>query len=144
MKSRSAGGRFSIAITFTCCVVIGIDQFLTSRQTRATEPTQTNLDEQYTKIIHPLVAKYCLDCHSTKAKKGHLDLERFKSASDVRRDLEPWPALIEQIEAGEMPPKEKPQPSTGEKTQLVAWARDLLAAEAKPVWAIRGPCRCGD
>ncbi|MBY0232063.1 MAG: sialate O-acetylesterase, partial [Gemmataceae bacterium] len=34
-----------------------------------------------------LVGKYCLSCHSAKAKKGSLDLERFVSSADVRKDL---------------------------------------------------------
>jgi mono/diheme cytochrome c family protein len=78
-----------------------------------------------------LLKKYCLACHSTKAKKGSLDLERFATLADIRKDLKPWQAMIEQIEAGEMPPKERPQPTEAEKKQLVAWVRALLDSEAK-------------
>ena len=42
-----------------------------------------------------------------------------------------WQSVIEQLEAGEMPPKEKPQPSAEEKKQLLAWVRGFLDAEAK-------------
>ena len=78
-----------------------------------------------------LLKKYCLACHSTKAKKGSLDLERFATLADIRKDLKPWQAMIEQIEAGEMPPKERPQPTEAEKKQLVAWVRTFLDGEAK-------------
>jgi hypothetical protein len=81
--------------------------------------------------VRPLVQKYCLNCHSTKAKKGSLDLERFATTDDIRKDLKVWQALIEQIEAGEMPPKEKPQPTAEEKKQLLTWVRTFLDAEAK-------------
>jgi hypothetical protein len=81
--------------------------------------------------IQPLLTKYCLGCHSTKLKRGSLDLERFQSLDDIRKDLKPWQGLIEQIEAGEMPPKEKPQPTAEEKKQLVAWVRGFLDSEAK-------------
>ena len=73
-----------------------------------------------------LVKKYCLACHSAKAKKGSLDLERFATLDDIRKDLKPWQSMIEQLEAGEMPPKERPQPTEAEKKQLVAWVRGFL------------------
>ena len=40
-------------------------------------------------------------------------------------------SVIEQLEAGEMPPKEKPQPTAEERKQLIAWARGFLDAEAQ-------------
>lgn len=79
----------------------------------------------------PLVQKYCLSCHSTKAKKGSLDLERFATTDDIRKDVKVWQAVVEQVEAGEMPPRDKPQPTADEKKQLVAWVRGFLDAEAK-------------
>lgn len=85
----------------------------------------------YATAVQPLLKKYCLNCHSTKAKKGSLDLERFATADDVRKDVKVWQAVIEQVEAGEMPPKDKPQLSEAEKKQLLAWVRGFLDAEAK-------------
>jgi len=81
--------------------------------------------------VKPLVQKYCLGCHSTKAKKGSLDLERFATAADIRKDVKPWEQAIEQVEAGEMPPADRPQPTAAEKKQLVAWVRGFLDAEAR-------------
>ena len=81
--------------------------------------------------VRPIVQKYCLSCHSTKAKKGSLDLERFATLDDIRGDVKVWQGIIEQIEAGEMPPKDKPQPTAAEKKQLLAWVRTFLDAEAK-------------
>ncbi len=91
------------------------------------EPAKADFDA----AVRPLLTKYCLDCHSTKAKKGSLDLERFAGVADIRKDLKPWQQLIEQIEAGEMPPKEKPQPTADERKRLLTWTRDFLDAEAK-------------
>ena len=39
--------------------------------------------------VRPLLQKYCLGCHSTKLKKGSLDLERFGSIDDIRKDVKP-------------------------------------------------------
>src|SRR4051794_28271326 len=86
---------------------------------------------EYTSTVAPLLKRYCLDCHSTKLKKGHLDLERFATFADLRKDPKPWAGVIEQLEAGEMPPKDKPQPTADEKKRLVAWARGFLDGEAR-------------
>src|SRR5262249_17965279 len=85
----------------------------------------------YATDIRPLLEKYCLSCHSTKLKRGSLDLERFATLDHVRNDLKPWQQLIEQIEAGEMPPKGKPQPTAEERKRLVAWTRGFLDAQAR-------------
>ncbi len=87
--------------------------------------------DKYASVVQPLVKKYCLDCHSTKAKKGSLDLERFASLDQVRKDLKPWQQTIEMLEAGEMPPKGKPQPTADERKQMIAWVRGFLDAEAR-------------
>ena len=81
--------------------------------------------------VRPILAKYCLGCHSTQAKKGSLDLERFATVDSVRKEIKPWLQIIEQIEAGEMPPKEKPQPSAAERKQLLGWIHGFLETEAK-------------
>ena len=85
----------------------------------------------YASKVQPLLKQFCLDCHSAKDKKGDLDLERFAALGDLRKDIKPWQLLIEQIESGEMPPKNKPQPSDKEKKDLVAWVRQFLNDEAR-------------
>ena len=85
----------------------------------------------FNSAVRPILAKYCLGCHSTKAQKGSLDLERFSTLDLVRKEIKPWQQIIEQLEAGEMPPKDKPQPSAEEKKRLLGWIRGFLVAEAK-------------
>src|SRR5215208_6679743 len=69
--------------------------------------------------VRPVVGRLCLDCHSTKAKKGGLDLERFASVEAARKDLKAWSHVLEQVEAGEMPPRGKPQPTADERRRVV-------------------------
>ena len=80
----------------------------------------------FQKDIRPLLNEFCLKCHSTKDHKGDLDLERFKSLDAVKRDAKVWQQVEEQLELGEMPPKDKPQLSSAQKTKLVAWVRGTL------------------
>src|SRR5579871_1024911 len=98
--------------------------------TTAQEPKAKLPADDYATTVQPLVKKYCLGCHSTKAKKGSLDLERFTGIHDIRKDLKAWQNIVEQIEAGQMPPEEKPQLSADEKKKLLAWIRGFLDSEA--------------
>src|SRR5205814_10237124 len=89
------------------------------------------LSREYTTQLRPLITQYCLQCHSTKKKKGDLDLERFAAFEQVRKDLRPWQNALEMLENGEMPPKGSPKPRADERGRLIAWVRPLLSMEAR-------------
>ena len=76
--------------------------------------------------IRPVLKEYCLGCHSTEKHKGDLDLERFTSLREVMKHPKIWQAVVEQIALGEMPPKEKPQPTAAQRDQLLGWANAVL------------------
>jgi hypothetical protein len=80
----------------------------------------------FDKSIRPLLTEYCLKCHSTEKHKGDLDLERFSSLREVKKHPNVWQQVIEQLSLGEMPPKEKPQPTAAERAQLLAWLNAVL------------------
>ena len=86
---------------------------------------------EYGTVVRPLVQKYCMTCHSTKLKKGSLDLERLASPAGPRKDLKVWQQVIEMLDAGDMPPKAKPQPAAEERKALITWVRGFLDAEAR-------------
>ncbi len=91
----------------------------------------SDLGDTYVKQVQPLLKKYCFECHSKKVHKGDLDLERFAALGVIRKDLKPWQHLIEQVEAGEMPLKGKPQPTAEERKLILTWTRAMLDAEAR-------------
>lgn len=123
----------SLSWLFPGVLGVGLSLVLLAIQSqgRSDKEGPANPKSEYAATIQPLVKKYCLECHSTKAKKGSLDLERFNSLEQVRKDLKPWQGLIEMIETGEMPPKSKPQPTAEERKKLLTWTRTFLDAEAR-------------
>ena len=59
----------------------------------------------------PFLETYCLGCHGKEKPKGDLDLSAFTTAEAVAKDLPRWELVLEQLEAGSMPPaKAKRQP----------------------------------
>ena len=93
----------------------------------------------FQKEIRPLLTEFCVKCHSTKDHKGDLDLERFKSLDTVKSAPKILQQVEEQLELGEMPPKDKPQFSTTQKAKLLVWVRATLAEIAKSRAGDPGP-----
>ena len=99
----------------------------------AVAASHSELNKEFTGKIQATLKQYCLGCHSTEKHKGDLDLERFTSLSDVMNHPKVWQGVLEQLGLGEMPPKEKPQPTPAEREQLIAWVGNALdeAANAR-------------
>ena len=91
----------------------------------------SSLERDYSKQTQPILQQYCLGCHSTEKHKGDLDLERFTSFSEVMKHPKVWQGVVEQLGLGEMPPKDKPQPTAAEKERLQQWVNDALDAAAQ-------------
>jgi len=97
----------------------------------AGEPSLVALEHEFDGSVRPLLKQYCLGCHSTEKHKGDLDLERFASLQEVLKHPKAWQVVVEQLSLGEMPPKEKPQPSKVERDRLLSWVNALLDEAAK-------------
>ncbi len=118
--------------TLSCCGIALVVSYFSTNPLQGGGTVKTGiLSDDYQKRVSPILKKYCLECHSKKAHKGDLDLERFDSLAAIRKDLKPWQHLIEQVEVGEMPPKGKPQPTAEERKVLLGWVRAMLDAEAR-------------
>jgi len=63
--------------------------------------------------------KHCVRCHGPEKKKGELRIDQlsrdFKSGADTQH----WAEVIEQVNAGAMPPKKEPQPTQAEIAAFV-------------------------
>ncbi len=49
--------------------------------------------DTFDKTIRPILADRCIACHSTKKQKGDLDLERFTSLAEVKKDPVVWQVI---------------------------------------------------
>src|SRR5579871_378874 len=130
MRKLPGAGFLWVAGVATCTFLVTMialcGQPVTAQKSGRAAPTNP-----YTSVVRPLMRKYCLGCHSTQAKRGSLDLERFAAPEDIRKDLKPWQGVVEHLEIGDMPPRGMPQPTAGEKQQLLDWVRGFLDAEGR-------------
>ena len=71
--------------------------------------------------IQPLLATYCLECHSGDEPKGKLDLERLGTEFDDDATQSRWLAVRRRLRAGEMPPPPGARPTSEEALALTDW-----------------------
>ena len=72
-----------------------------------------------------LFQQSCVKCHGKSGKaKGEVNLLKIRTATDLTADLERLQAIIEVLDAGEMPPEKKNEPQplpAGEVETLRRW-----------------------
>ncbi|HYE07280.1 MAG TPA: DUF1592 domain-containing protein [Planctomycetota bacterium] len=77
--------------------------------------------DDYDHTARPVLERYCWKCHDGDEAKGGLDLAAYADAQAARGAGKIWRTVLGRIEAGEMPPHSKAQPSELERRDLVAW-----------------------
>ena len=102
-------------------------------------PGARALERDFTSRARPVLQEYCLGCHSTEKQKGELDLERFTSFAEFLKHPKVWQDVVDQMALGEMPPKDKPQPSADEREGLLKWIKTALDAAAQARAGDPGP-----
>ena len=81
--------------------------------------------------VRPFLETYCLGCHGKDKPKGDMDLGVFTTAESVAKDLPRWDLVLEQLEAGSMPPaKAKPHPTPAARDGVIAWIGAVRKLEA--------------
>lgn len=88
------------------------------------------LADEYLTQIRPILRHYCLNCHSVTAQAGGLDLQRFATLAEVRRDTKTWLRVGEMLDSGEMPPESAKQPIPERRKKLREWLSRYIRAEA--------------
>ncbi len=78
------------------------------------------------KDLFTYVAKNCLKCHGEKEPKADIALHSFKDEISILKGRKVWEHVVEMVEAGEMPPKDKPQPMASETAAFLAAVKSVF------------------
>src|SRR5213083_1721813 len=81
-------------------------------------PKATKID--FNNQIKPLFAGYCYGCHGEK-KKGGLDFRVYTDETAALQDRQVFEKVLAKLQAHEMPPENKPQPTAAECQLLTNW-----------------------
>lgn len=98
-----------------------------------------DLDRRLAQDVAPLLATYCVSCHTGEEAKGDTRLDRVKGVKDAHSGDFDLRMMREMVGSGEMPPKSKPQPTEHERLALTQWLDAMLAyvpadASIDPGW----------
>ena len=95
--------------------------------------------ESYEKDVHPLLVRYCGDCHSPNLAEAEIDFVSPQTFALARKQTATWQKAAEMLESGQMPPKDAPQPDAGQRQQLAQWIATFLKSEARRTAGDPGP-----
>ena len=88
------------------------------------------LRQEFSSEIHPLLARYCVDCHGGEETKAKIDLKRIDAPTSPSSDLATWKRVWSIMNAREMPPADEPQPTAAERSKLNDWLLRVLTTPA--------------
>ncbi|HUG70719.1 MAG TPA: DUF1592 domain-containing protein [Pirellulaceae bacterium] len=128
--------RFVLLASF---VVIGVSACLPC-SARAAEPTAEDLSRRFAETIRPFLKSNCLACHGEERQEAKLDLSPYSSIESVSRAHQTWEAVLERLEANEMPPEESMhQPTPDERAAMIEWIHALRTHDANRLAGDPGP-----
>jgi mono/diheme cytochrome c family protein len=116
-------------LAFGVVVLVALAMIATPRgdAVRAADAKPNPAHKEYREKIAPLLAKYCFECHSGKKPKGGLALDARKDDPGIDKDRAVWEKVVENLKSGEMPPREKAQPTPAEVDRILAWIDNNLS-----------------
>lgn len=89
-----------------------------------------DLGKTYSVEIHPLIVKACGQCHGKTPRDNDLDLTSLTTVEAIIARPKVLDDVAGRLHAGDMPPKEAPQPSQAERERILAWITAAVDAEA--------------
>jgi mono/diheme cytochrome c family protein len=119
---RSCGSRLLLLFAATSLSIHGLG---------AAEPSDADLERQFTQNVKPFVTTYCVACHGGATPAAGFDLRPYTSLSTVVREYPQWNLVLEKLSAGQMPPKGLKQPPAEARQAIVDWVKAVRNNEAR-------------
>jgi mono/diheme cytochrome c family protein len=88
--------------------------------------------------VRPFLLRHCVTCHGAEKPKGKLRLDNLTTDFADGATRTHWAAVIERLEAGEMPPKGKPRPPQADVEAMIGWLAPRVAAADTTARAAQG------
>jgi len=97
----------------------------------------SQLDPQVATFLN----RYCAECHGATKPKGDFPIGQLK-ASTNQADAENWQLVLDNLQLGEMPPKDARHPKSGEVEKVTTWNSQPPApfAPDEIITNLRGVC----
>ena len=80
----------------------------------------------YKDEVRPFLEKHCIGCHGPKKLKGDLALDLLDPDMKESTSAARWAVVRDQLENGDMPPDDKPQPPPEQSDKVLAWIKSEM------------------
>ena len=90
-------------------------------------PKPTILADGTLTQVTPFLKQHCYSCHGEKNPEGDIRLDNLNLDLNSITTLEIWQNVLDQLNLGEMPPAEEPQPTSGETKEAIDTLTAALA-----------------
>lgn len=74
----------------------------------------------------PFLRQYCVQCHGSEEQEGDYRFDQISSDLSKVETLEKWQSIVDQLNLGEMPPKDHAQPEFAETNKIITLVTPLL------------------
>lgn len=98
--------------------ILFISIFVFSKSVQADDTTQ-------------FLKTHCVRCHGAEESKGDLRLDTLSFSATKSESVGIWQAIVDRVDAGEMPPEKAPQPSAEDRAKFLSTLRGRIADAAK-------------
>ncbi|NDC53422.1 MAG: DUF1592 domain-containing protein [Planctomycetia bacterium] len=78
----------------------------------------------YAADVHPILARYCFDCHSGDQAGGGITLDAYTEPRAKTHERKAWVKVLRQLQGRAMPPADADQPAPAEIATLERWITD--------------------
>ncbi len=120
------------------CVILGAAGWLSASAgddrkppVPSPSPDAAPVEARFRAEVRPFLEAYCIRCHGKEKPKGELDLSVFATVESVAKDLARWDLVLEQLEAGTMPPAKAPRrPDGSARKGVIEWIGAVRRLEA--------------
>jgi len=126
--ARENGVRQNAVLLATVCGL------LFAANVRAAEPVTKPAENP----SQPFFAQHCQACHSGDKPKGDFRVDRLSADFSDKSNRLRWLSALEQLKAGNMPPAEKPRPSSSDIQAFTRWVNSQVAAGERAQHATHG------
>lgn len=82
--------------------------------------------EGFDTTLKPFLAMYCVKCHGEKLQKGERRFDTLAAKIDGDSTLVDYQDILDQLNLGNMPPKEAKQPTNSERQKVTKWLTGML------------------
>jgi hypothetical protein len=133
MEARNSPAPVLAGMRLTLLIAAGLwlSAGLSNQASAQDEPP----DAAFAEHVGPLLADYCVSCHNDALLTADLSFEPFLAGDGLLENADLWQRVAERLQAGQMPPRGRPQPADDAKAQVAAWANrfsDGTVASTEP------------